>query len=106
MQAPPPLVRSAAASAAEVSGPAPGADIGHSGPRSGSSQHTPAVAARGRGAWPHGALQPAFEERRVIRREETAAVISTALALRQRLRAEVTIDGSLANSPRLGDGPP
>ena len=49
---------------------------------------------------------PACEEIRGIGREETAAVISTALARRPRLRAEVTIDGLLAHAQRLGDGPP
>jgi hypothetical protein len=49
---------------------------------------------------------PAFEEIGVIGRENTAAAISTALALRQRLRAEVAIDGILANPQLLGDGPP
>src|SRR5262245_2264374 len=49
---------------------------------------------------------PAFSERRVRGGAETAAAISAALALRQRLRAEVTIDGVLAHPQLLGDGPP
>ncbi len=49
---------------------------------------------------------PAFQEIRFIGGEETAAAISAALALRHRRRAEVAIDGILANPQLLGHGPP